>query len=60
MMKYWGKAERGASLDRPFHRLVFHSLDVAAVTDRLLRRMPWISTSLVRLLGLSDDEHEGS
>lgn len=58
MMNYWGKAQRDVMVDGPFHPLVFHSLDVAAVTDRMLRRMPWISTSLLRLLGLPEGERE--
>lgn len=58
MMDYWGKAGKDVLQDAPFHRLVFHSLDVAAVADRILRRMPWLAATFLRLLGLPDDDRE--
>ncbi|MBP2315541.1 CRISPR-associated helicase Cas3' [Azospirillum soli] len=58
MTPYWGKAERDGGPESPFHPLVCHSLDVAAVADCLLRRMPWLVSALLHTLGLSDAARE--
>jgi CRISPR-associated endonuclease/helicase Cas3 len=57
-MTYWGKAEKGGAPGGPFHPLVCHSLDVAAVAERLLERMPWLTRALLRILGCPDSERE--
>jgi CRISPR-associated endonuclease/helicase Cas3 len=48
--RYWGKASRG---DEHFHLLVYHSLDVAAVGDQLLKHAPMLLQQLSSLLGLN-------
>ncbi|QCO00526.1 CRISPR-associated helicase Cas3' (plasmid) [Azospirillum argentinense] len=58
MMSYWGKAERDGLPESPFHLLVFHSLDVAAVAECLLQRMPWLVAVFLRVLGLPASERE--
>lgn len=51
---YWGKA-RPSGVGSGYHLLVFHSLDVAAVGQVLLRRYPRLAESLAAPLGLPRD-----
>jgi CRISPR-associated endonuclease/helicase Cas3 len=52
-MRYWGKASPSEPGD--WHPLVFHSLDVAAVADRLLIVRPRLRRHLARLLRIEED-----
>ncbi|MGB1110236.1 MAG: CRISPR-associated endonuclease Cas3'', partial [Gammaproteobacteria bacterium] len=53
-LAYWGKTGSSAQDQPAFHRLVFHSLDVAAVGSVLLRRHSALRRFLARSLGLPE------
>jgi len=55
-LRYWGKASPPDDPVHSFHLLPFHSLDVAAVGDSLLRHHRPIADHLAALLGMSDAE----
>ena len=57
LLRFWGKA-RPSDLDRGpgWHPLVFHSLDVAAVSEALLAGRRGLGSGLPRLLGLHVDD----
>ena len=48
---YWGKAQAGPDDDPRWHPLAYHSLDVAAVADRILTAMPHQLSRLSELTG---------
>ena len=48
---YWGKAQAGPDGDPSWHALAYHSLDVAAVADRILTAMPHRLHRLSELTG---------
>lgn len=48
---YWGKAQAGPDDDPRWHPLAYHSLDVAAVADRILTVMPHRLSRLSELTG---------
>ncbi len=50
---YWGKADKHDEGKPAWHPLVYHSLDVAAVADRLLNRHHRLCERLIHLSGLS-------
>lgn len=53
---FWGKASpQPRKGEPPSHSIVYHSLDVAAVTDVLLRRNPRKLLTIARLLDTSPD-----
>ncbi len=55
--KYWGKVRSSKDESgEPYHLLVYHSLDVAAVGSVLLKRHPTLSTQLSDLTGLDISE----
>ena len=57
MQSFWGKARPlREDQDVTWHPLPFHSLDVAAVAETLLRRNPRLRASLTTLLGMSCEE----
>lgn len=55
-LRYWGKASPTEDSAHSFHLLPFHSLDVAAVGDSLLRHHRPIADHLAALLGMPDAE----
>ncbi|MEA3296923.1 MAG: CRISPR-associated helicase Cas3' [candidate division Zixibacteria bacterium] len=52
--KYWGKADQKSSSGSSYHLLAYHSLDVAAVGDVLLRHNKDLRVSLSRLTNLPE------
>lgn len=50
--RYWGKANPDYRGERKWHPLVYHSLDVAACGEVLLRRQPAWLENLARLSGI--------
>ena len=57
IMDFWGKAQpRNTDQGPQWHPLVFHSLDVAAVSAALLARHPALADHLSGLLGLSQED----
>ncbi|MGB1008258.1 MAG: HD domain-containing protein, partial [Thiolinea sp.] len=50
--RYWGKAKPCAEGGQPYHLLVYHSLDVAAVGQILLQQNPAYLQHLIQLTGL--------
>lgn len=58
---FWGKARPlREDQDVTWHPLPFHSLDVAAVAETLLRKNSRLRASLTRLLGMSSEEESVS
>ncbi len=53
--RYWGKAKPGNDDIQPYHLLVYHCLDVAAVGYRLLTKHDSLRLRLSDSLGLSED-----
>lgn len=51
---FWGKARPHSSSVHPWHPVIYHCLDVAAVGAVLLRRWPSVSVRLHTLLGWED------
>ena len=55
--KYWGKARKPEDYEgEPYHLLVYHSLDVAAVANVLLERHPFLLKGLARAMDLPPAE----
>lgn len=52
MYGYWGKAKPADAVGRPYHLLVYHSLDVAAVGELLLARHPTLLARLAEALAM--------
>jgi len=53
--RYWGKAEKGeGNLVALYHLLPYHCLDVAAVGQQLLERLPHLRSQLARRLGMDE------
>jgi len=50
--RYWGKAASDEEEAVRCHLLVYHALDVAAVTRELLCRRPFLARRLSRLMGM--------
>ena len=48
---YWGKARAGQSATAPYHLLVYHSLDVAACGQQLLKLPRFSVSALAEQLG---------
>lgn len=55
-LHFWGKAAGGLEAQPAWHPLAYHSLDVAAVADALLKRQPRKLAHLARLLGTPPDD----
>ncbi|MCF6219396.1 MAG: CRISPR-associated helicase Cas3' [Gammaproteobacteria bacterium] len=51
---YWGKAGRGEGEQHLYHLLVFHSLDVAAIGNILLKKLPKLRRQLANLSGMPE------
>jgi CRISPR-associated endonuclease/helicase Cas3 len=54
LFRYWGKSDSNEAGQPVWHSLVYHCLDVAAVTDRLLARHRRLRETMVRLAGLPE------
>lgn len=52
--RYWGKARPGAEGEAPYHLLVYHSLDVAAVGKILLQKHHFLRRRLASLMQLPE------
>ncbi len=53
---YWGKARKEGEAGEPYHRLTYHSLDVAAVGHVLLDRHPLLFERLAAMMHLAKPE----
>jgi len=54
--RYWGKAGKQSADQTPtYHLLPYHSLDVAAVGEVLLKQQPRLQTLLARLCGMDEE-----
>lgn len=54
--KYWGKARQYDDTGEPYHLLVFHCLDVAAVGIEFFRHHPTHTNRLASLLEIDSDD----
>ena len=55
LLQLWGKARPAADASVPFHPLLYHCLDVAAVAETLLCHRPRRIAELRRLTGLDEE-----
>src|SRR5690242_18931249 len=52
---FWGKARPHAGAAHPWHPLLYHCLDVAAVGEALLAEWPWVVEAVADVTGWSPD-----
>ncbi|HEX6536951.1 MAG TPA: CRISPR-associated endonuclease Cas3'' [Gemmatimonadaceae bacterium] len=56
VLTFWGKAQPHADAAAPYHPIVYHLLDVAAVADALLTTRPLARARAATLLGLASEQ----